>query len=302
MTRPSRTPVEFIDRYTGERRTEDIYGERWLRWAYETASGRLATRAVVKRALFSRAYGWRMDAPSSRARIAPFIAQYGLDAAEFEKAPAEFASFNEFFSRRLSPGARPIDSDPAHVVFPADGRHLGVPNIDDTDGLYVKGQAFNLARLLGDVGLAQRYRGGVMVISRLCPVDYHRFHFPAAGTPSAPTLAPGDLYSVNPIALRRNIDFLIRNKRFLTVLRTETAGDILCFEIGATNVGSVRHTYVPAALVAAGEEKGFFQFGGSATVTLFEPGTIALADDLERHSREHIELYARMGDTMGRVL
>lgn len=302
MTPPSPTPVEFFDRYTGERRTEEIYGERWLRWAYETPAGRLATGVVVRRALFSHVYGWFMDAPSSRARIAPFIAQYGLDAEEFEKTAAEFESFNEFFSRRLRPGARPIDPDPGHVVFPADGRHLGVPNIDDTDGLYVKGQALDLASLLGDVGLTQRYRGGAMVISRLCPVDYHRFHFPAPGTPSSPMLAPGDLYSVNPIALRRNIGFLTRNKRFLTVLHTERAGDVLCLEIGATNVGSVRHTYLPDAPVAAGDEKGFFQFGGSATVTLFEPGAVALADDLERHSRRHTELYARMGDTMGRVL
>lgn len=302
MTPPLPTPVEFFDRYTGQRRTEDIYGEGWLRWAYETPVGRLATRSAVKRALFSRIYGRFMDAPSSRARIAPFIAQYGLDAAEFEKTTPEFGSFNEFFSRRLRAGARPVDSDPEHVVFPADGRHLGVPNIDDTDGLYVKGQAFNLAGLLGDVGLTERYRGGAMVISRLCPVDYHRFHFPVAGTPSAPTLAPGDLYSVNPIALRRNIGFLTQNKRFLTVLHTETAGDVLCFEVGATNVGSVRHTYLPDAPVAAGDEKGFFEFGGSATVTLFEPGTVALADDLEHHSSQHTELYARMGDTMGWTL
>lgn len=301
MTESSRTPVLYFDRYAGQQRTEDVYGERWLRWAYETSLGRLTTTAVVKRALFSRIYGRRMDNPSTRARIEPFIERYGLDAAEFEKAPAEFASFNDFFSRRLRASARPIDPDPAHVVFPADGRHLAIPNLAEHTGVYVKGQAFDLTGLLGDGHLADRYRRGTMVISRLCPVDYHRFHFPAAGTPSPPALIPGDLFSVNPIALRRNIKFLAENKRFLSILRSETAGDILCLEVGATNVGSVRHTYVPDATVGAGDEKGFFQFGGSATITIFEPGAVTLAADLLHQSGQQVELYARIGDTMGLV-
>ncbi|MDA1092679.1 MAG: archaetidylserine decarboxylase [Acidobacteria bacterium] len=301
MTDSPRTPIRYFDRYTGQLRTEDIYGERWLRWAYETSLGRLTTSLVVKRALFSRLYGRRMDHPSSRARIQPFIDQYGLDADEFETAPSDFASFNDFFSRRLRPAARPVDPDPDHVVFPADGRHLAVPTLADRTGVYVKGQPFDLTGLLGDGLLADRYRRGTMVISRLCPVDYHRFHFPAAGTPSPPTLLPGDLFSVNPIALRRNINFLIQNKRFLSTLRSETVGDILCLEIGATNVGSVRHTFASNESVSAGDEKGFFQFGGSATITLFEPGAVTLAEDLLHQSSHQIELYARMGDTMGRA-
>ena len=302
MSPPPRAPVQYADRATGDRRTEDIYGEAWLRWAYERPLGRLTTAAVVKRALFSRVYGWFMDRASSREKIEPFIAQYELDASEFEKAPAEFVSFNDFFSRRLRAGARPIDADPAHVVFPADGRHLGIANLSDATGFYVKGQVFDLRALLGDGRLADRYREGAMVISRLCPVDYHRFHFPAAGVPSSPGRIPGHLWSVSPIALRRNLQYLTQNKRCLTVLRSETAGQILILEVGATNVGSVVQTYTPDERVAAGDEKGFFQFGGSVTITLFEPGRVALADDLHHHSSQQIELYAQMGDTMGRVL
>lgn len=302
MSPPPRAPVQYADRTTGDRRTEDIYGEAWLRWAYEHPLGRLTTAAVVKRALFSRVYGWCMDRASSCEKIEPFIAQYGLDESEFEKAPAEFVSFNDFFSRRLRAEARPIDADPAHVVFPADGRHLGIANVSAAKGFYVKGQIFDLDVLLGDGRLADRYREGAMVISRLCPVDYHRFHFPAAGAPSSPGHIPGHLWSVSPIALRRNLQFLTQNKRFLTVLRSETAGQILILEVGATNVGNVVQTYTPDERVAAGDEKGFFQFGGSATITLFEPGRVALADDLQHHSSEQIEVYARMGDTMGRVL
>ena len=302
MSPPPRAPVHYVDRATGDRRTEDIYGEAWLRWAYERPLGRLTTAAVVKRALFSRVYGWFMDRASSCEKIEPFIAQYGLDESEFEKAAAEFVSFNDFFSRRLRAGARPIDPDPAHVVFPADGRHLGIANLSEAQGFYVKGQVFDLRLLLGDDRLADRYREGAMVISRLCPVDYHRFHFPAAGAPSSPGRIPGHLWSVSPIALRRNLQFLTQNKRFLTVLRSETAGQILILEVGATNVGSVVQTYTPDERVAAGDEKGFFQFGGSVTITLFEPGRVALTDDLHHHSSQQIELYARMGDTMGRVL
>lgn len=291
-------PITFYNRYTAQLEQEHIYGEAPLRFAYENPAGRALLEVIVKRAAFSRWYGWRMDKPGSRERIAPFIEKYRLDPAEFAEAPDSFASFNEFFCRRLKPTARPIDSDPARVIFPADGRHLGFQNVAAAPGIFVKGQQFDVPALLGDAALGARFREGTLIISRLCPVDYHRFHFPWSGTPGTPRLINGPLYSVSPIALRRRLACMWENKRVVTELITPDLGTVLIIEVGATNVGSIIQTMTPGQPVAKGDEKGCFKFGGSTTITLFEPGRVTLAPDLAEHSARQVELYARIGDFM----
>ena len=299
MSTPADT-IEFFNRYSGRIETERVYGLGWLRFIYGNPLGLLTLELVAKRAWFSRWYGWRMNRPASRAKIAPFIAEYGLDVGEFQKRPEEFASFNDFFYRQLKPGARPVDAAPESLVFPADGRHLGLPDLSRVDGIFVKGQRFDLTTLVGDAALAERFRHGAAVMSRLCPVDYHRFHFPAAGVPSEPRLINGPLYSVSPLALRRNVAYLWQNKRVLTRLETRDFGLVLLLEIGATNVGSIVQTFTPGKAVAKGEEKGCFEFGGSSTIVLFEPGRVKLADDLVANTQQCRELYARVGDRLGR--
>lgn len=293
-------PIQYYNRYTRRVETEQVYGEGFLRWTYGNPLGRLCLHAFVKRAFFSRWYGRRMDGLASRKKIAPFIKNYGLDVAEFADQLESFRTFNQFFYRKLAPTARPIHPDPAVAVFPADGRHLGFQNISQAPGIFVKGQTFSLEKLCGSRALADRYHEGPMVLSRLCPVDYHRFHFPVAGVPTAPFLINGPLFSVSPVALRENIQYLAENKRNLTRIATETFGEVLMFEVGATMVGGFEYTYRPNAPVAKGEEKGYFRFGGSETITIFEPGRIRLVADLLENSLVGRELYARMGDELGR--
>lgn len=293
-------PIRYVNRYTGQVETEQVYGERFLRWTYGNPLGRLTLEALVKRAWFSKWYGSRMSATSSRARIEPFIRNYQLDPGEFAQPAHTFQSFNEFFYRQLRPGVRPIFDDPQAAVFPADGRHLGFQNLSECDGFFVKGDRFSLDELCASADLASRYQGGSMILSRLCPVDYHRFHFPVSGACSSPEHLPGPLYSVNPIALRRDIRFLARNKRARSIIQSPEFGEVLAFEVGATCVGTIKYTFQPGLPFRKGDEKGFFKFGGSETITLFLPGRIQLAEDLVQASRTGRELYARMGDFMGR--
>lgn len=291
--------IVYFDRYLNRECEEKIYGERALRWTYESMLGKAALAAVVRRTWFSRWYGWRMNRPASTSLIAPFIKDFALDADEFTLRPDQFENFNQFFSRRLKPIARPIDERPNTLVFPADGRHLCIPDLSASKGLFVKGQTFDVRSLVDNDSLAERFAGGSLLLSRLCPIDYHRFHFPFAGIPADARLVNGPLYSVNPIALAENIQILTQNKRVVTEVQTETVGSYLTIEVGATCVGSIRQTYEPAAAIAKGDEKGYFQFGGSSTITIFQPGRIRFDDDLVQHSSEHRELYARMGDHMG---
>ncbi|QDV13509.1 Phosphatidylserine decarboxylase proenzyme [Rosistilla oblonga] len=291
--------IVYYDRYRKENCVEKVYGDKALRWTYGTVAGRISLNLLVKRALFSHWYGWRMDRPATRQKIPAFIQDYQLDASEFARDVDEFANFNEFFFRELKPSARPIDPDPAAAVFPADGRHLCIPDLSQAEGLFVKGETFDLGSLLKDPALADRYANGSLLLSRLCPVDYHRFHFPAAGVPGPTRLINGPLYSVNPIALCQNIQILATNKRCITELETEAFGTVLVLEIGATCVGSICQTYTSGTEVAKGSEKGYFRFGGSSTITIFPAGRIRFDQDLIENSQQHRELYARVGDHLG---
>ena len=294
--------IRYIDRRDGEVKTEVIYGERSLRWAYGNPLGRLAQWLLVRRWIVSAWYGRKMNGVSSCIRIKPFIEQYGLDENEFAKPVDEYNSFNEFFHRKLKPGARPVDPAPDSVVFPADGRHLAFADITGETNFFIKGQSFDLERFLGDAGLAKRYDGGPMLLSRLCPVDYHRFHFPCAGEAGIPRFINGWLYSVNPIALITRPSIFWENKRVVTQIESPALCQVLFVEIGATMVGSIRQTYMPGETVAKGEEKGYFAFGGSSVAVLFEKGRIEFAADLLKNTAAGIETYARVGERMGRAL
>lgn len=291
--------IEFYNRYTDQVESEKVYGDAYLKFIYGNPLGKLALHALVKRALFSRWYGWRMDRPSSRAKVAPFIENFSTDVNELADDPKSFKSFNEFFYRKLKAEARPINADADSAIFPADGRHLGFQNIAEMEGIFVKGQLLRLQQLLGNYQLARRYREGSMILSRLCPVDYHRFHFPVGGTPGETDLINGPLYSVNPIALKQNIHIFAENKRAICEIDSDRFGKVLFLEIGATCVGGFEYTYKPGKAVSKGAEKGYFKFGGSSTITLFEPGRIQLDSDLVHHTSEYRELYAKMGDRMG---
>lgn len=298
--------IQFFNRYTKVVETEKVYGEKWLRLGYENPVGRLFVWMAGRRAILSWWYGRKMNKRVSALQIIPFIANYNIDVDEFAKSPFDFKTFNEFFYRALKPGARPIAEGERVAVFPADGRHLILPDVEATPGFYVKGRSFTLAALFNDparpqesAALAAKFAGGAMVISRLCPVDYHRFHFPVDGAMSEPRVINGHLYSVSPIALRRNLAYLPQNKRVLTLIESPVFGTVAMFEVGATNVGTIRQTFVPGRPAVKGEEKGLFAFGGSCVITIFQRGRMRFDADLLVPSANHMETYAKMGDRMG---
>ncbi|SKB01263.1 phosphatidylserine decarboxylase [Prosthecobacter debontii] len=292
-------PIQFYNRRTQRLETEAVYGEGPLRFVYENPLGKLALHLLVKRAIFSEIYGQRMDDLDSAAKIRPFLETYGVDTSEFAEPVESYRTFNEFFYRRLKPGARPIVADPQAVALPADGRHFVIPDVSLCRDFFVKGVKFHLPALLDDAELAARYEKGAVLISRLCPTDYHRFHFPCGGVAETPRLINGPLYSVSPIAFMKRPSIFWENKRYVTRLQTGQFGEVLLLEVGATCVGSVVHTSPADAPVLKGDEKGYFRFGGSCFITIFEPGRIQFSDDLLQQSAQGREVYARMGDVAG---
>jgi len=279
--------------------SEAIYGERWLRMVYGSRLGRISSSALFGRAWFSVVFGAWMNTKFSARKIASFVSRYSIDMDEFETPPGGWKSFNEFFSRKLRAGARPFDADENTISMPADGRHSAYPDGADLSGLVVKGRPFTLAELFGGEDAARPFQGGSLVVSRLCPTDYHRFHFPLSGIPSETRHIKGGYDSVSPVAIRAGARSLCGNRRMVTILRTQSFGDVALIEVGAACVGRIVQTYAPGKPVRKCDEKGYFLFGGSTVITVFQKGRVKLSGDLVEYTASGMETYAKMGGTMG---
>ncbi len=298
--------IRILDRGSRTLETEKVYGKLYLEMLYGTGLfSRLISFVflpVVSRiSLLSRFYGFLQKNSWSRRKVKPFIEKFHVDPSEFLDPVESYASFNDFFIRKLKTSARPLAKGSDVAILPADARYLVFQEIDKADGFFVKGRRFSLEHLLQSQALAKKYDRGSMVLARLCPTDYHRFHFPCDCIPDLPSPIPGPLFSVNPIALKRYANILAENKRVITPLHTRQFGTILYIEVGATYVGSIHQTFQAGTEYAKGDEKGYFSFGGSSLVLLFEPGHIQLDQDLIASSAERVEVKALMGQSLGRA-
>ena len=293
---PAQKPIKYIERTTGQIKIENVYGEKWLDWLYHNPVGEATLWTIAKRKIVSSVYGDMMDKESSASKIQPFIKEYNVDINIAQKQ--NFTSFNDFFTRKLKPEARPIVADSLAVASPADGKILAYSNVKNSD-FYIKGFRFNVQSFLSNPELAKKYKDGSMIVFRLAPPDYHRYHFPVSGaTSSSNTKIEGDYYSVNPLALRKKAEIFWLNKREYGVIKNPVFGDVVMVEVGATMVGSMIQTY-KGNIVKKGEEKGYFKFGGSTVVLLFEKDKIKIDDDLLINSSKGLETTIKMGEQIG---
>lgn len=301
------TAPRYIDRKSRQEMTEKVYGKFYIDLLYGTSWFSKVLSSLVL-PLFShinflsKLYGAIQKSRLSKKKIKPFIQKFHVDTSEFLDPVDSFQSFNDFFIRKLKPEARPIAPGNDIAVLPADGRYLVYENIQKVDGFFVKGKKFSLETLLKSSELAHKYAQGSMVIARLAPVDYHRFHFPVSCHPEEPQQINGPLFSVNPRALKKHVNILAENKRVITPLRTENFGPVLFIEVGATYVGSIHQTFIPHKLMVKGAEKGYFSFGGSSLILLFEPFCIEFDRDLIEASHRRIEVLGQMGQSLGHAL
>ena len=174
---------------------------------------------------------------------------------------------------------------------------MAYADISNSDFI-IKGYRFDISSFLNNAKLSQNYLDGTLVIIRLAPPDYHRFHFPISGKVSPVTRIDGDYYSVNPLALRKMTEILCLNKREFTIVTNPLFGDVIMAEVGATMVGSIVQTYT-GNTVNKGEEKGYFKFGGSTVVLLFEKNKIRIDDDLLINTLRGYETAIKEGERIG---
>ena len=291
--------IEYIERKTGEIKVEKVPGEKYLKFLYYNPLGELPLNLVVKKKFLTEYYGKKMDKPESVKKIPSFIEQADINIAEAKKRVEEFKSFNDFFYRELKEGARTVDYRENVLASPADGKILVFENLDIEKEFYIKGDKFTLEEFFADKELANKYKNGVFMIIRLAPIDYHRFHFPADGEISESKLIDGVYYSVSTYAIKKNFRILCENKREYSILKTEKFGDIAMFEVGATMVGGIKQSYKSNSYVKKGEEKGYFYFGGSTCVLVFERGKVKIDEDLLENTKKGIETKVYMGEKIG---
>ncbi len=292
---PPRDPIQYYERKSGQLLTEKVAGEKWLVWLYNNPIGEATLWTLAKRKVVSSIYGNMMDRTTSAKKIHPFIDEFDIDMSGVQEQ--EFKNFNDFFTRRLKENARQIDTCLNTVISPADGKILAYTDIGNSDFI-IKGFRFDVSSFLDNPVLAQKYSDGALLVIRLAPVDYHRFHFPVSGILTSDKKIEGDYYSVNPFALRKKAEIFCLNKREYTILANPLFGDVVMAEVGATMVGSIVQTYKGSSVIK-GEEKGYFEFGGSTVVLLFEKNTISIDRDLLINTANGYETAVKMGERIG---
>jgi len=296
----------YIDRASGQKKVEKIYGKVFIKLLYGTGwvnrfFSFLLLPLFSNLTILSKWYGWLQKSRYSRRKIKPFIKKFHINSSEFLDPVSSFQSFNDFFTRRLKPESRLIAPGNHVAILPADGRYLIYKNLKKDEGFFVKGRKWYLETLLCQPALVKKYSEGSMVVIRLAPVDYHRFHFPLRCIPGKAHAIPGKLFSVNPLALKKKGGVIfIENKRMITSLKTNDFGELLFIEIGATYVGSIHQTFIPGKMYEKGREKGYFSYGGSSIILLFEPHRIQFDHDLLQASSEGLETLGHLGQSLGR--
>lgn len=283
----------MIKKRTGEMIVTNQKQNELLKKLYGTAGGRCLLK-VLTMPILSKAAGMYMDSPLSKPLIKPFIRRNRIDTSQYQMR--DFGSYNEFFTRKIKKGMRPVDRDPDHLISPCDSK-LSVYKIDGQSVFRIKDSLYSVRDLLANDLLAKQFEGGYCFIFRLEVDDYHRYCYIDNGTKTANTFIAGELHTVNPIAMK-HYNIYKRNSREYTVLHTENFGDVAQIEVGAMMVGRICNRHGVHSFMR-GEEKGKFEFGGSTIVLLFGRDSVIPDSDLLKNTSDGFETVVKYGEKIG---
>ncbi len=219
----------------------------------------------IPRAALTRFMGWfsKIENPLVRDfSIACWRLFSDLDLSEAKKT--EFKSLHDCFTRELRPGLRPADPDPSVVASPSDGIIGAFGKIADTELFQIKGAPYSLLDLLGDPALVEQHRNGRFLTLRLTSSMYHRFHAPYDATIERVTFIHGDVWNVNPIALKRVERLFCKNERAVLRTRLSTGEALTLVPVAAILVASIRLHFLDVTLNA--QSRGPVDFACDARV------------------------------------
>lgn len=293
-------PLKYWDRYEGKIKEDQVYADWFVKWCYENPLGKKLLDYVFSKKNFNFIYGLYKNSKLSLKQIQKDIHDYAIDMDLYENGP--FNNYADFFLRKFKKGVRPFDKNPRIMSAFAEGRVLAYEEITPTHQYPVKGAYLSADKLLNDKSLAQEFMGGPIVIIRLCPIDYHHFHFPDNGKILKSWKVGGVYHSVNVLALKHKGDIFIDNEREITLMQTENFGKLAYIEVGAMCVGKIIQENPNLTEFEKGQLKGHFEFGASTVILLGEKGKWKPSEDILTHSIENRESFIKLGDEIGTKL
>lgn len=284
--------MKCVDR-SGRELTEDIGQQRILRFLYEKRMGQNILSLLIHPRVSILA-GRFLDSRMSAAAVRSFRKRHQISMEDFEDR--KYCSYNDFFTRRVKPGKRKFSQTPGELCAPCDSR-LSVYSIHGDAHVKVKDTVYTMESLFHSRLIPQYYKGGTICIFRLAVEDYHRYCYVDDGRKSKNYRIPGVFHTVNPLA---NDVYPIykENTREFSVLDSVHFGKILMMEVGALMVGRIVNHHQEKE-VRRGEEKGFFEFGGSTVILCFPAGSVQLDYDILKNSAAGIETRVLQGEKIG---
>ena len=285
--------IKYWNRKKAQIEVEQVYGDASLRWVYESELGQSLADHLLSRSLVSQVYGAYQSSRLSATKINRFIKQFQIPMHEFDEGP--FRSFNDFFIRKFKPGVRSFAQATGEFAAFAEARYYAFQSVERGQRFPVKSLSLDLVELLGGEERARPFLGGPLLLARLCPTDYHRFHYPDDGRVLECYSLHGALHSVNPVALRYRPEILQTNERVVSLLETRNFGKLAYVEVGALCVGKIVQTHRIQDEFHRGDEKGYFLFGGSTVIVVGEPGKWRIDSDLIEQTQQQRETLVELG-------
>lgn len=294
--------IYYFNRSTNAQEEEKIYGDGAIRFFYESEIGKKLGPILASR-FISKAYGVFQDTALSGMKVPKFVNKFNIPIDDYVKGTIKsqsfensFKSFNEFFIRQFQEGKRKFIIESEKMPAFCEARYFGYKNNTADITLPVKGHFLKPSDLLLNSKWGKSFENGPILVARLCPVDYHRYHYPDNGQTLESYNCQGDLHSVNPLALKVRSDIMIKNERRVAILETKNFKKLAYIEVGATCVGKIVQSHDERKAFQRGDEKGYFLFGGSTVILLGEPGSWHPSEDIMTNTNRGIETLVQLGE------
>ena len=273
---------------------DDKIQESIVRFLYGTYPGEGLLKILTHKGV-SKLAGTLLSTKMSTALIPYFVKRNNIKVRDYEMSGHK--SFNDFFARRLSAGARNVELNPDILISPADSKVM-VYDCNEDSEFTIKGLKYSFEELTQSKKLAEVFKGGQLLVFRLSVDDYHRYCYVDSGDKSQNYRIPGKLHTVNPVACE-NAHVYRENERVISMLKSENFGLIMIMEVGAMMVGKIVN-YEGPTYVRKGKEKGRFEFGGSTIILALQEGTVEIDRDVLLNSQQSLETKVRYGERIGR--
>ena len=284
--------MDYID-LQGKKVSNITNQDKLLSFLYTNIFGRTLLKPLIQPQV-SKLAGRYLSSAHSKWLISKFIERNEINMDIYEEC--DYSSFNDFFTRKIKPDSRPVPEDLDVLISPCDCLATVYP-IQENTTFSIKNTEYTLRSLLRSPRLAKRFRGGYAYILRLTVEDYHRYLYSVSGKQSKNYHIDGTFHTVNPIA-NDYLPIYKENTREYTVIHSKEFGDVLQMEVGALLVGKISN-HKQSTVVTRGEEKGFFEYGGSTIVVLTQKGRVTPRSDLLTNSKNGYETKVLQAHPLG---